>query len=604
MPIESLQSFFGGLLTKKAPHLLGPHEAVMAENCVIDSGRISPLRASALAATVATGTASIFLFSGAWLSHTSERWYTQSDFEGALRCYYADGGIPQKRNTAGDEVRLGIEAPEGTITATPGAAHGTLVSPLEYAVTYFSDPLLDGWGGESAPLQQEVTFDPKLTGIEFGSAKNHTPQDTSLELVFGISTDLLPTNGYVIVGTTGEIIRYAYRESLSSTYLQGCERGALGTMPQPIAASAPVYAYGVSQVTLAGVPVSGDPQVTSRRLYRLSGNEYRLSGEVPDNTATTHVETVQDSDLGRILTSDDHDPPPNLTGICGPYNGMLIGWLDRTLYGTKVGIPDAWKELFSFPTEIAAAATFGGYVVVLTQDGVYTVSGADPEGMARHKSMSTQGCFHGRTVADGGAGLAYLSPDGVCLFDGVTSQVISEKLKRSTFTTMTGPKGAFHDGHYFLFFDSNEDYPGGGCLIGDLRGAEPIWRTATETARSVFRSDVDDRLYLGMADGSSINEWEAGAAMPWRYWTGDLAFGSLMAEKLLYSATLDCSGDVQLEVWIDGQRRHLKLVESPTRPYRMRMAGSCRGRKIQICLSGDGTVNSLEFDHSGLRRSR
>jgi hypothetical protein len=102
-------------------------------------------------------------------------------------------------------------------------------------------------------------------------------------------------------------------------------------------------AFGVS---LTGIQVSANPEVTKRHLYRIGG---KLPGAylvrtINDNTTTTATDNggsaanddeadptkyfltdAQAIDVGRLL-EDDHDPPPAAFGLAGPYFDRLMAF--------------------------------------------------------------------------------------------------------------------------------------------------------------------------------------------------------------------------------------------------------------------------------------
>ncbi len=78
------------------------------------------------------------------------------------------------------------------------------------------------------------------------------------------------------------------------------------------------------------IPVSADPTVVWRRIYRTGGTQVQLLmvGEVLDNTTTVFVDSMTDlaaEELG-ITHTGDHDDPPAAKGLIGPYFDRLIAY--------------------------------------------------------------------------------------------------------------------------------------------------------------------------------------------------------------------------------------------------------------------------------------
>lgn len=78
------------------------------------------------------------------------------------------------------------------------------------------------------------------------------------------------------------------------------------------------------------IPVSADPTVIWRRIYRTGGTQVQLLmvGEVLDNVTTVFVDSMTDlaaEELG-ITHTGDHDDPPAAKGLVGPYFDRLIAY--------------------------------------------------------------------------------------------------------------------------------------------------------------------------------------------------------------------------------------------------------------------------------------
>jgi hypothetical protein len=94
---------------------------------------------------------------------------------------------------------------------------------------------------------------------------------------------------------------------------------------------------GNTKALLSGIPVSSDPRVTSRRIYRsISGGAgvLKLVTTIPDNVTTTYTDTTADGSLGVTMPDTDTGSTGKLTvGIpLGP-----TGTTSRKLYRTTLG---------------------------------------------------------------------------------------------------------------------------------------------------------------------------------------------------------------------------------------------------------------------------
>jgi hypothetical protein len=94
---------------------------------------------------------------------------------------------------------------------------------------------------------------------------------------------------------------------------------------------------GNTKANLSGIPISSDPRVTSRRLYRTQdggGSTLLLLATIADNVTTTYTDTTADASLGAA-------PPATDTGSSGKLTASIAigptGTTARKLYRTTLG---------------------------------------------------------------------------------------------------------------------------------------------------------------------------------------------------------------------------------------------------------------------------
>ncbi|MHA2136093.1 MAG: LamG domain-containing protein, partial [Candidatus Thorarchaeota archaeon] len=70
-------------------------------------------------------------------------------------------------------------------------------------------------------------------------------------------------------------------------------------------------AAGPSDVALTAIPLSADPQVIKRKIWRtqVGGNLWQLVATLSDNHTTTYTDTTTDANLGAFMHEDVHDVP-------------------------------------------------------------------------------------------------------------------------------------------------------------------------------------------------------------------------------------------------------------------------------------------------------
>jgi hypothetical protein len=125
-----------------------------------------------------------------------------------------------------------------------------------------------------------------------------------------------------------------------------------------------------------------------------------------------------------------------------PATSIVRPWQDRlwcvptgsayiVRHTSAVGSDDAWVASDYFAVgrqdggDIIALEVFQGNLIILKTTGIYVLVGTAPENYQLER-MSKHGCIARRSVVVGDTGIIYLSPDGVRLFDGMNSTLLSE----------------------------------------------------------------------------------------------------------------------------------------------------------------------------------
>lgn len=121
-------------------------------------------------------------------------------------------------------------------------------------------------------------------------------------------------------------------------------------------------------VDLSNIPVSTDPQVTRRRIYRTvtGGSILLFLAEINDNVTTIYNDNTADASLGTTEAPEDNNPPPAFVGI-EEWDGRIFGFEKRStvlkfcndefLTSAGAGVPE---ESFSADNEIELVAEIRG----------------------------------------------------------------------------------------------------------------------------------------------------------------------------------------------------------------------------------------------------
>jgi hypothetical protein len=211
--------------------------------------------------------------------------------------------------------------------------------------------------------------------------------------------------------------------------------------PESIEADNTVGSAGFSKIFLTGIPVSTDPQVTQRKLYRTlaSGNEWLFLDVINDNTTTTYEDTTPDSSLGLVSPPEqgivilDHSPPP-YAGFCKVWKRTVFMGGDplnpNLLYFSADDEPEAFPILNAFQLDDRVTGIYETDLglLVTTETAHWRVVGDNPDYIVEKirdgiGCVGPRACGTGRFI--GWAG----DRDGLRLYDLQTMLKISEVIR-------------------------------------------------------------------------------------------------------------------------------------------------------------------------------
>lgn len=189
------------------------------------------------------------------------------------------------------------------------------------------------------------------------------------------------------------------------------------------------------QVDLTNIPVSSDPQVDGREIYRTvgGGERYFLLTELTDNTTTSYTDNAADSALDTFELQQDNIPPEDTYDDCwGPYAGLM--WWCRNSTSTERGRtyysalsrPEAVRssiEVSNNDDPTQKGLVWDGSNYVFTEKGLYQILG-DAEPFVPVKREGIPGTINPFSVKGTPYGIIYKALDGIRLFDGNTSRLI------------------------------------------------------------------------------------------------------------------------------------------------------------------------------------
>lgn len=308
---------------------------------------------------------------------------------------------------------------------------------------------------------------------------------------------------------------------------------AYGEEGPPSAPSVLVDARVGQSVTVSGMSVApgGNYNITLKRIYRtVTGSaglaEFQFVAEIPVAT-TSYADNVASSALGEILPSETWTPPPaGLKGMRVTANGFMVGFKDKSVYGSEPFLPHAWpaKNSNSVAARIVGIGVAQQSIYVLTDSFPYVVTGIDPSALSAEKLEIPQACVSKRSIVETGDGVLYASPDGIISLGSRMANLTETILNRKQWQEYNPSSihAYFHERRYFAFYTKTSGTRG--LLIFDFSGTAPVMTTCTLGASSevlaAYHDALTDTLYL--ASAGTIQRLNASASPMTGRWRSKL----------------------------------------------------------------------------------
>jgi hypothetical protein len=229
-----------------------------------------------------------------------------------------------------------------------------------------------------------------------------------------------------------------------------------------------------SGVELTDIPISPDPQVTQRNIYRLGGSlgEWLLVGTLFDNTTTTFADTASDESITGQLLVVFRDPPPPFKYIVAYYDliwGFNLPGAPSTAWFSNLNEPWGFNsdtstlscQENSFGDVGVGLLPIGTNLVCLKAKSYWTIIGSDAATFQAVPGGQI-GCISALSIASGYGIGAWESREGVFLHNGLAPTKISDgQYQQSNIKSvldslddndMSQSVGFWQDNMYFLSF--------------------------------------------------------------------------------------------------------------------------------------------------------
>ena len=456
---------FGGIAPQVSPRLLADTLAQTAEDVILDSGRLTPIRDNTNDYTLDTaGQNSIYKYrtggneywlewadegvdvvTGPIAGDNTERLYWTGESASFARMsnnsLITTGGAPYP-NTS---YRLGIPAPTGTVgTSVSGTDDGT---QTKYSTSYVYT-FVSAYGEEGPPSPASTVFD-KVDG--------QTVTINNMDTSAGSGAGRTNTN------------------------------------------------------------------LVSKRIYRSNTGSnttaFQFVKEVSLATAST-TDNANNSALAEVIPSTYWIGPPNevtadypegsMKGLTAMPNGIFAGFTGKRICFSEPFLPHAWPVAYriTLEEEIVGIKMAGQGLIVTTKGTPYLIVGTDPQSMSVVRIEAAQACQSKTSMVDMGPYVLYAGGDGLVAAAGtdvnvVTEGIISPEQWRADYYP-SSLRGFLWEGRYVGLYTSGSNYGG---FIFDPRGEQQntlttLTQTGTTDATGGFTNPVDNELYLIVETGS------------------------------------------------------------------------------------------------------
>lgn len=239
------------------------------------------------------------------------------------------------------------------------------------------------------------------------------------------------------------------------------------------------------------------------------GDEVSASDTGGTVTNDSFLDDFDYLNLVDLLLTDDYDPPDdNMVGITLVQNNMVAGFFDNQLCFAEPGNPHAWPLDYrrTLEYDIVAIEAVGGFLIVLTEEYAYRVSGSDPSTLSIARIDTPYPCLSKRSVVNMGYGVLYATYGGLAIWSPATGLTLATKYVHDwdTWDDDIDPStivGQFFNNKYFGAHDTGSfiferDDKVGGYYI-----------TAGHKFNAAWTDPSDNALYTASDTLGNITQW-------------------------------------------------------------------------------------------------
>lgn len=624
-----IHQFDGGLHNRPEPQFLTQDQGYVFRNIRHHSGVLTPVAKALKTATELAQYHTWFHSAQEWVDSSIDRSYLEYDSV----LYWSDGNTQPQKYDGTDQNNWGIEPPskvgDFTLYERPEAitdftvTTSNLTYGLSYQTHYYLMITVNDVGTVRRPsdiVYIAITATGKVTTLGTQVRNLPTPatistDDSQYTIHTFKNVNIDTDNGEAlhiyryykskwrrvgVLDTESEIVDYTeaiadqkeFDEDelgpLSGTYQyvmtyynsnDGIESGYTDVSDEQDLDNS-------GHLVISNIPVSDDPQVDQKRIYRVGGDitSFELVDTI-DNDTTTFTDDIKDTDVdGTTLTTPVASAAPIGLQYMVQTNAMVFGCVDNALRFTPIGLPDSWPEVYSIEYEstLTGLAVVATGLLVFTEFKTHLVTGSGPTSLSTYQLSGDQGCINAKSIQQIGTEAVWVSSDGICRSSGNLPDVVTrEKLGKLTLDTLDS---CIYDKTYYHL---NSD--GVLLAVGDGILAEYVPDVETlAIANDVLYGWKDGYMHKLFGSDSEVETF--------KYTSPRFTEGSFTTYKTYKKVFIYSSGYVKINILIDDVVVQSKeLTDTDNHQIQVPSAYQ-RGFYIQFEIEGTGTVSEIKYD--------
>lgn len=333
---------------------------------------------------------------------------------------------------------------------------------------------------------------------------------------------------------------------------------------------------------------STDPQVDRIRLYRLGGNLLYMTMVIElANSSVTYEDNISDINVTSIsLSTENTGPSPEGLLYLTEFNAMLFGAVGPTLYFTEIAYPNDWGKLnfIELEADITGIGSTVNGLLIFTKSRTYVITGNSTSTLTKYLLSSYQGCTYHKSIQSVRGGCIFTSNDGICIADGTNIEVVStNKLGKVSYNVIDS---AVYDEEYYLVTTTK-------TIVCDFRHGSISFKELDIIGQTMYYSHLLDSLYYSK-DNKIYKVFGDESNRTMVYKTGYLSEGSLTNRKTYNNIYIYSTGDMQVEIFIDGISLGIQDLVSGVNDITTSVSKRY-GYYMELEITGSNSVLEIEY---------